>query len=164
MQVSALLPPLASPPCILLRQKAVMVMTGDIQLAKLSKLSNCNRNSNNSACCHCHGIQIAVTVTRYKIQIQIHLQIQILVSARNTPRETTEIYAVISLKWPITAAIEDCQVNPEGSSHLYSAKLKVSERRTFPLFMACLGNCLSISRIILKFSNALGAFVISTLG
>lgn len=156
------LPPLPRVPP-LARQKAVMVMTGDFQLAKLAKLSKCNNNNdnNNCACCHCHGTRIAVTVTRYKIQIQIHLEIQNLVSARNTLRETIEIYAVISYKWPITAAIEDCQCEEPRrfSSHLFR-----QVEAFFPLFMACLGNCLSISRIILNFANALGAFVISTLG
>lgn len=151
--------PSPSPLPPLVRQKAVMVMTGDFQLTKLAKLSKCNNN--NCACCHCHGTQIAVTVTRYKIQIQIHLEIQNLVSARNTPRETTEIYAVISFKWPITAAIEDCQCE---EPRRFSLHIFCQVEAFFPLFMACLGNCLSISRIILNFENALGAFVISTLG
>lgn len=81
-----------SPP--LVRQKAVMVMTGDFQLAKLAKLSKCNKNSNsnNCACCHCHGTQIAVTVTRYKIQIQIHLEIHIFgVSTQHSQRNDRDL-------------------------------------------------------------------------
>lgn len=73
-------------------------------------------------------------------------------SARNTPRETTEIYAVISYKWPITAAIEDCQCEEPRRffSHIiYSAKLKLS----FLFLWLARGNCLSISRIILNFAK-----------
>lgn len=74
--------------------------------------------------CHCHGIQIVITVTRYKqhsykiqdtefgvsTQHSQHFQLHFFIESMC---DTSKIYAVISDKWPIMAAIGDCQRQPE---------------------------------------------------